>query len=89
MRGTSATVSWAPPRDDGGCRLDGYVLEYREEFGKWTRASTDTVSGTDYTVRGLKADTTYEFRVAAKNKAGVGEFSGSSKSTKAAEQTGT
>ena len=88
VSGTSMALSWSSPRDDGGCRVDGYIVEYREEFGKWTRASADAVSGTDYTVRGLKSDTVYEFRVAAQNKAGVGEFSGSSKSTKAVEQIG-
>ena len=89
VRGTSMVLSWSSPRDDGGCRIDGYVVEYREEFGKWTRASTDLVSGTDFTVRGLKSDSAYEFRVAAQNKAGVGEFSDSSKSAKAVEQIGT
>jgi len=80
------SLSWTSPRDDGGCRLDGYIVECREESGKWTRPEADAVSGTEYVVRGLKADASYEFRVAAKNKAGVGEFSGSSKSTKAGEQ---
>jgi len=86
VRGTSMAISWSAPRDDGGCRVDGYIVEYRDEYGKWTRA--DTVSGTEYIVRGLKSDTVYEFRVAAQNKAGVGEFSGNSKSTKAVEPIG-
>ena len=82
------SLSWKAPHDDGGCRLDGYVLEYRNEFGKWSRAWPETISETEFTVRGLKPDTAYEFRVAAQNKAGLGDFSGSSKSTKATEQIG-
>ena len=85
--GTAASVSWTAPRDDGGCRLDGYVVEYRAETSsRWTRANEEPVRDLDLVVRNLKPDTVYEFRVAAKNKAGVGEFSPSAKPTKGAEE---
>ena len=85
--GTAAAVSWTAPRDDGGCRLDGYIIEYRAETAtRWTQANDDVVRDLDHVVRSLKPDVVYEFRVAAKNKAGIGSFSPSSKPTKGAEE---
>ncbi len=90
IRGTSTTLSWRAPKDDGGSKVDGYVLEYREDSGKWIRETVDLAmsSPVEHTLRGLKADAAYEFRVAAKNKSGVGEFSDISKSSKTAEESG-
>jgi len=63
------------------------MVEYRPEAStRWTQANEDPVRDLSLTVRGLKPDTVYEFRVASKNKAGVGEFSPSVKPTKAAEE---
>jgi len=42
---------------------------------KWIRANETRVVETTYTVKGLKPDNVYEFRVAAENKAGVGPAS--------------
>jgi titin len=39
------------------------------------KANKDTVAETQYTVKSLKKDTNYEFRVSAENKAGVGPAS--------------
>ena len=83
--GSAASLSWTSPSDDGGCRLDGYVVEYRAETDtRWTR--DDPVRDLDLVVRNLRPDVVYEFRVAAKNKAGVGAFSTSAKPTKGAEE---
>jgi len=85
--GTAASVSWSSSSDDGGCRLDGYIVEYRAETAtRWTRANDDPVRDLDLLVRSLKSDAVYEFRVAAKNKAGIGAFSSSAKPTKVTEE---
>jgi len=85
--GTAASVSWNSPIDDGGCRLDGYIVEYRAETAtRWTRANDEPVLDLDLVVRNLKPDVVYEFRVAAKNKAGLGAFSPSAKPTKGGEE---
>jgi len=69
----TVSLSYKPPADDGGAQITNYVIEHREEgLAKWTRATKDTVNKTSYTVTGLTAAATYEFRVAAENKAGVG-----------------
>ena len=86
--GAAAALSWAAPRHDGGCRLDGYLVEYRPETAtRWTRATDDPVRDLELVVKNLRADTVYEFRVAACNKAGVGEFSASVKPSKPAQDT--
>ena len=70
---STVSLSWKPPSADGGAEITNYVVEHREEgLAKWTRATKDTISKTSYTVTGLTANSTYEFRLAAENKAGVG-----------------
>jgi len=70
---STVSLSYKPPADDGGAEITNYVIEHREEgLASWTRATKDTISKTSYTVNGLTANSVYEFRVAAENKAGVG-----------------
>ncbi len=72
----SVSLKWKPPTEDGGAEIFNYVVEYRVEGGfKWVRANEDNVAATEYTVKGLKKETNYEFRIAAENKAGVGPAS--------------
>ena len=42
---------------------------------KWTVASKRDIAETKFTVKGLTQNETYEFRVSAENKAGVGAAS--------------
>ena len=63
------------------------MVEYRAEGAfKWHSATDDNIRGTTYMVKGLDADTVYEFRVAAQNKAGVGPFSENTMPIKAEER---
>lgn len=83
------TLDWVPPHDDGGCKISGYIIEYKIVGAfKWSRANTQLVEGTNYTVKGLMEDMEYEFHVAAENKAGAGPFSKSSSAIKAKEPLG-
>ena len=69
-------MTWKPPKSDGGADITNYVVEHRIESGvKWVRATDDKVAETSYTVKGLKEDMVYEFRVSAENRAGVGPAS--------------
>ena len=73
---TGASLTWKPPKSDGGAEISNYVLEHRIESGiKWVRATEDRIADTSYTLKGLKEDMVYEFRVSAENKAGVGPAS--------------
>ena len=86
---TTMTLNWTRPDQDGGCPVDGYVVEYRVEGAfKWLAATPEPVPSTSFTVKGLMEDMVYEFRVAAHNKAGVGAFSNNSSAVKAEEPLG-
>lgn len=68
---TWAEVEWESPLD-GGSRILGYVLQYKEPtFGKWINASARPLEATSFRVQNLKDKGEYEFRVIAKNKAGL------------------
>ena len=84
---TSVTLEWNPPEDDGGCKLDGFIVEYRPESAfQWQRATShEPTTRTTYEVKHLMEGTAYEFRVAAQNKAGMGPFSHTAAPIKAAE----
>ena len=67
------TLKWTPPSDDGGASLKGYVVEFRPEGAfKWITA-TDDIVNSRYEVTGLEEGIKYDFRVAAKNKMGIGK----------------
>ncbi len=47
----SMTISWKPPIEDGGCEIDGYILEARVEgLFKWKKISDDIIPRTTYKV---------------------------------------
>ena len=84
----SATLSWEPPKSDGGAEITNYVVEYRIEGGfKWVRVK-DAVPDTKYTIKTLVEGNTYEFRVAAENRAGVGPASDPTTPAKAEDKIG-
>ena len=85
-----ASLTWKPPKSDGGAEITNYVLEYRIEGGsKWVRATEEKIASTSYTVKGLKEGMAYEFRVSAENKAGVGPASDPTKPVTIKEQIST
>lgn len=86
---TSVSLSWRPPTNDGGAPIFNYVIEYRVEGGfKWITANKDHVPAIEFTVKGLKKDTNYEFRISAENQAGVGPASEPTVPVKAKEKLG-
>ncbi|KAK2158172.1 hypothetical protein LSH36_175g03003 [Paralvinella palmiformis] len=76
----SVTLSWTKPRDDGGNPVKGYVIEMREKGSSKWKPLNDRLpcKDTKFTADGLDSDREYEFRVRAKNKAGLGEPSSGS-----------
>uniref|UniRef100_A0A8C5R4A9 Titin n=1 Tax=Leptobrachium leishanense TaxID=445787 RepID=A0A8C5R4A9_9ANUR len=66
----SVTLSWEPPLIDGGAKITNYIVEKRES----TRKAFATVTNNS-----LTEDQRYEFRVIARNSAGL--FSEPSEST--------
>ncbi len=69
-------LHWSPPKSDGGSPITSYIIEKRDKpTARWMRATKETVTETDFTVTDLFEGKTYEFHVAAVNKAGQGPFS--------------
>lgn len=70
-----ATLSWKPPKDDGGHRITGYIVE-RRDTSKGPDAWIPVVQGlreTNFTVPSLLDGHEYEFRVMAVNELGVSD----------------
>ncbi|CAH2099215.1 unnamed protein product [Euphydryas editha] len=75
-----ADIKWQKPDNDGGAPITGYIIEYKEKFGKdWVKGVEVPGDALSATQDGLKEGCTYEFRVRAVNKAGPGEPSDSTK----------
>ena len=73
---TSLVVSWTAPSVDGGASITDYWLQYSSNNGStWETFTATASSTTSRTVTGLSANTSYVFRVAAKNSVGYGPFS--------------
>ncbi|KAK8788814.1 hypothetical protein V5799_021408 [Amblyomma americanum] len=69
----SLTLSWKPPKSDGGSKITNYIIEYHDRNTlRWILYS-DTVQDTFTKVEGLSPDEEYMFRVTAENEAGKGD----------------
>jgi titin len=67
------TLSWSPPKDDGGSRVTMYIVEAREaKRTTWYQIETVEASETTLKVDKLAENNSYYFRVSAKNVIGVG-----------------
>uniref|UniRef100_A0A673ANW9 Titin n=1 Tax=Sphaeramia orbicularis TaxID=375764 RepID=A0A673ANW9_9TELE len=64
---TSVFLSWGKPVNDGGCEIQGYIVEC------CTTTETAAPAETKFEVANLKENQAYKFRVCAVNKVGVGE----------------
>lgn len=70
---SSAVLKWSLPESDGGSAITNYVVEKCNTFnGRWVRACKATITDTTVSLTDLVEGTSYEFRVAAENDAGVG-----------------
>uniref|UniRef100_A0A4W6C905 Titin n=1 Tax=Lates calcarifer TaxID=8187 RepID=A0A4W6C905_LATCA len=68
----SVTIVWTKPEYDGGAKVTGYIVEKKElPEGRWQKANFTNIIETEYVATGLVQDNQYEFRVIARNAAGV------------------
>uniref|UniRef100_A0A3P8WYM7 Titin n=1 Tax=Cynoglossus semilaevis TaxID=244447 RepID=A0A3P8WYM7_CYNSE len=74
------TLQWTRPQYDGGSAITGYVIE-RKKYpdNRWMKATFTNILNTQFTITGLTEDCVYEFRIIARNAAGI--FSPPSEST--------
>ena len=68
-------LQWKPPKDDGGARIEHYVLEKRPKgSNKWTKCPGHIPPDeTEATAKNLDEGQEYDFRVVAVNKEGDSE----------------
>lgn len=77
------SLSWDRPLHDGGAKIQGYQIEYKDSTeGRWSIANPYLVKNTQFTVTGLIENRDYEFRIKAKNAAGLSNPSESSGTVK-------
>jgi len=69
---TSVALSWDKPTDDGGGKIQGYIVEVKKKGGDWEDATPFPVKENEMTVPNLKEGEEYQFRVKAVNEAGPG-----------------
>lgn len=68
----TVTLTWAPPEDDGGCKIGNYIVEYfRIGWNVWLKAAT--CRSLAVTLNDLISGSEYKFRVKAENPYGVSE----------------
>ncbi|XP_077101383.1 obscurin isoform X20 [Siphateles boraxobius] len=71
---TFVTLSWFTPLNDGGSPIIGYRVEMRlVDSVLWLPCHTEPVCNTEFLVENLIPGAGYRFRVAAVNRAGIGE----------------
>ena len=69
---SSVTLMWAPPQNDGGSPITGYIVERKSPMtSRWVRINKSPIRDTVFTVSDLVEDMEYEFRVLAENAAGI------------------
>lgn len=86
----SISVSWKPPKYDGGAEVTEYILESRM-IGRdnFTRVGADDkLMDKKFTLSGLKEGSSHEFRVSAVNKVGRGKASFISKPVQCKDELG-
>uniref|UniRef100_A0A672P2R7 Titin n=1 Tax=Sinocyclocheilus grahami TaxID=75366 RepID=A0A672P2R7_SINGR len=72
MTKSSVVLAWGKPIYDGGCEIQGYIVEAFAD--EWTMCTPPAgVKLTRFNVENLKEKQEYKFRVCAVNKVGVGE----------------
>lgn len=75
MDKTWIDLSWETP-NDGGSKILGYVVQYRDaQGGKWMNASRELVKENNLRISNLRDCGEFEFRVQAKNAAGLSRHS--------------
>lgn len=73
MSDTSLTLAWQPPEKDGGSKIVEYIVEIKETSTEsWRQYGTTAGDCTHIFVENLIKDSSYEFKMSARNEIGTG-----------------
>ncbi|XP_029623491.1 myosin-binding protein C, fast-type isoform X15 [Salmo trutta] len=76
----TATVTWDPPKFDGGAPIKGYLMERKKQgSSRWTKLNFEVFESTTYEAKKMIEGVFYEMRVFAVNGIGISQPSGNSK----------
>ena len=78
----SATIVWEAPTKDGDSPILDYMLEMKTSGDLKWKMVNKSIKERTFTMKDLKEDGEYEFRVTAQNKAGAGQSSHASNTAK-------
>ena len=84
-----ATITWEPPKSDGGSDITAYIIELRDRTSvKWEVATICGASDRSAALNDVVENKEYIFRVRAENKAGMGRPSAATKPVKIMDPIG-
>ncbi|XP_041735422.1 myosin-binding protein C, fast-type isoform X18 [Coregonus clupeaformis] len=76
----TATITWDPPKFDGGSPVKGYLMERKKQgSSRWTKLNFEVFESTTYEAKKMIEGVFYEMRVFAVNGIGISQPSGNSK----------
>ena len=64
------TLTWKPPKEDGGSKVEKYHIMMKEDDGDWKEITTVKSYDNEYRIPNLTPNKRYDFAVVAENKAG-------------------
>lgn len=68
-------LTWSAPESDGGRPVLGYLIQFKQATAsEWTTFNGGDSPDTTLVVDGLLPATAYDFRIAARNEIGLGDF---------------
>lgn len=83
------TISWEPPKSDGGSPITSYIIELRDRTSvKWSPVQVTKADELSAVINDVIENKEYIFRVRAENKAGVGKPSAASQPIKIMDPIG-
>ena len=74
MHADHCKLEWNPPKDDGGCPIQNYIVEKKDAAtGRWVPVGRTSADKHEIDVLGLEPGKRYDFRVKAVNAEGESE----------------